>query len=147
MIPPSGREHQPVLAESNRPRHFGFRFSRRFRLAALPFGVTPGRSWVTVQDGELRVRYGPWRVVTPLANVVSVRRTGPFNLLKAAGPARLSLADRGLTFASNPDAGLCIEFAEPVRGLEPTGALRHPGLTVTVTDPDGLRAALLAGRS
>jgi len=37
---------------------------------------------------------------------------------------------------------VCICFREPVTGLDPTGRLRHPGLTVTVADVDGLVAAL-----
>jgi hypothetical protein len=35
-----------------------------------------------------------------------------------------------------------VSFADPVSGMEPTGRLRHPNLTVTVADPDGLAAAL-----
>ena len=37
---------------------------------------------------------------------------------------------------------LCLLFAEPVSGLLPGGHLLHPGLTVTVADPAGLRDAL-----
>ena len=50
--------------------------------------------------------------------------------------ARLSLADRGLTFGTVATRGVCIQFREPVRGIEPTGLLRHPNLTVTVAEPD-----------
>ena len=35
----------------------------------------------------------------------------------------------------NPDEGVCIRFAEPVRGMDPMGKIRHPGLTVTVAEP------------
>jgi hypothetical protein len=50
----------------------------------------------------------------------------------------LAVTDRGLTFATNGERGVLISFHEPVPGLEPTGLLRHPELTVTVADIDGL---------
>jgi len=52
------------------------------------------------------------------------------------------VADRGLTFATNGERGLCIRFRDPVSGIEPTGHLRHPGLTVTVADVDALARVL-----
>ena len=50
--------------------------------------------------------------------------------------------DRGLTFATNGDRGVCIKFHRSVRGIAPLGLLRHPALTVTVEDVDGLVARL-----
>jgi hypothetical protein len=44
--------------------------------------------------------------------------------------------------ATTTGKGVCIRFLKPVRGLEPLGVLRHPGLTVTPRDPDGLVEAL-----
>ena len=122
--------------------HFPFRFATPYRWAALPFGVTPSTSGVEVTADELRIRFGPWRLSTPLSNVRQTSVTGPYGFAKVAGPAHLSVADRGLTFATNGDRGLCMLLHEPVRGLEPTGRLRHPGVTVTVADCDGLAAAL-----
>jgi hypothetical protein len=101
---------------------FSFRFTPAYRLAGLPFMVTPGRCAATVDESELSVRFGLWAVRTELANVCSSELIGPFSFLKTAGPAHLSLADRGLTFATNPDRGLCIRFREPVAGIEPTGS-------------------------
>lgn len=121
---------------------FPFRFDPVHRALALPFGVTPGNSAVEVADGELVARYGRWTVRTPLTNVAGTCVTGPYTTLRTGGPARMSAVDRGLTFSSNGERGLCILFHEPVTGLEPTGRLRHPGLTVTVADIDGLAAAL-----
>jgi hypothetical protein len=123
---------------------FPFRFTTPYRLAGLPFGITPATAAVHVHDGELAVRFGPWRVRTILANVTSTTVTGPFGFLKTAGPAHLSLADRGLTMATNGARGLCITFREAVPGIEPTGILRHPALTVTVADCQGLAAVLTA---
>jgi hypothetical protein len=71
-----------------------------------------------------------------------VEITGPYAFLKTAGPARLAITDQGLTFASNGERGVLISFAEPIRGLDPLGLVRHPELTVTVTDTDGLAAHL-----
>ncbi len=123
---------------------FPFHFAPVHRLFALLFGVTPGQTSVDISDGRLVARYGLWTVSTPLSNVAGTQVTGPYSTLKTIGPARLSLADHGLTFSSNGERGLCISFHEPVRGLEPTGRLRHPGLTVTVADVVGLAAALAA---
>ena len=123
-------------------RNFEFRFATAFRLAALPFGITPSRCGVGLHEERFEARFGPWRVRTGLDNIASVELVGPFGFLKTAGPARLSLADRGVTFATNPDQGVCVRFHRPVRGIEPTGIVRHPGLTVTVADCAGLREAL-----
>ncbi|MGH8910328.1 MAG: hypothetical protein ACRD0K_28495 [Egibacteraceae bacterium] len=125
---------------------FEFSFSGRYRAVSLLFGVTPRTAYVDVSDERILARFGPWSVCTPLANVAGTQITGPYWALKTIGPARLSLADRGLTFATNTRRGLCICFRDPVSGIEPTGCLHHPALTVTVSDIDGL-AALFAARS
>ena len=132
-------------AEPSPGRTFEFAFDPLYRAVALVFGVTAGRTGVKVGNGRLVARYGPWRLETDVANVAGTEVTGPYRTLSTIGPAHLSLADRGLTFSSNGRRGLCIRFKEPVPGIEPTGRLRHPGLTVTVADVDGLAAALAAG--
>ena len=124
---------------------FDFRFDSRYRKAARPFGVTPERAWVAVGDGELEARFGPWHVRTPLGNVTGAEITGPYAFLKTAGPARLAITDRGLTFASNGERGVRIDFASPVPGIDPLGLIRHPELTVTVTDVDELVRVLEGG--
>jgi hypothetical protein len=123
---------------------FGFAFDPLYRLAGLPFGVTASTALVVVDPdrGTLLARFGPWRVETSLANVTGVELAGPYRRITTIGPARLSFADRGLTFATNNRRGVCVSFADPAPGIEPTGRLRHPNLTVTVADPDGLAAAL-----
>ncbi len=124
---------------------FPFRFDLPYRIAAAPFGVTPRTTWAEVDDDSLEVRFGPWTVRTELDNIAGVEESGPFGFLKTAGPAHLSFADRGLTFATNGQRGLCMRFVEPVGGIDPLGRIRHPGLTVTVDRIDLLRAALDAG--
>lgn len=118
---------------------FDFRSTYRRPLACL--GVTPSRAWLTVDGGRLLVRFGPWMVDTALTNVDDVEVTGPYRPIKAIGP-HVSMADRGLTFGTNADRGVCLRFSEPVRGIDPAGAVRHPGLTVTVEDPEGVAADL-----
>lgn len=122
---------------------FPFRFAPAYRRLARPFGVTFERAWVELSEEELVARYGPWRVRTPLSNVAHVEATGPYAFLKTAGPARLAATDRWLTFASNGDRGVRIAFHSPVAGIDRAGRIRHPELTVTVLDVDGLVAALL----
>jgi hypothetical protein len=121
---------------------FRFRFTHGYRLAGLPFGVTPGRTGATVADGRLVVRFGPWRVDTPLANIAGVEVTGPYAFLKTAGPAHLAITDRGLTFATNGQRGACLRFHTPISGLDPLGLIKHPTLTLTVADIDGFIRAL-----
>lgn len=120
------------------PRRFVFAFDAAYRLVSLPFGVTPNRAWVQIDDEHLEARFGPWYVRTPLTNVVGTESSGPYQWSKTIGPAHLSFADQGLTFATNGERGVCIRFAEPVTGIDPFGTVRHPGLTVTVADPEGL---------
>ena len=121
---------------------FPFAFTRAYRLAALPFGITPRSAYVEVAGDELRVRYGLWSLRTPLGNIESTELTGGFTFLKTAGPPHLSFADRGVTFASNGDRALCVQFREPVPAIDPTKRIVHPGATLTVADPEGLREAL-----
>jgi hypothetical protein len=124
------------------PTRFPFRFHPTYRRLARLFGVTPERAWVDLSSDELEARYGPWRVRTPMTNIARVEVTGPYSPLKTAGPARLGITDRGLTFASNGDRGVCITFHSPVPGIDPFGRIRHPELTLTVLDVDRLAAAL-----
>jgi hypothetical protein len=125
-------------------QRFGFRFDRLHRLLALPFGVTPGRAHVDVDHRAHRLvaRFGPWCVETPLENVEHLELTGGYFPVKTVGGAHVSLADRGLTFATNDREGVCIGFKEPVPGIDPGGLIRHRALTVTVDDTEALIAAL-----
>jgi hypothetical protein len=124
------------------PTRFPFRFDPTYRRLARLFGVTPERAWVDLGDDELEARYGPWRLRTPTSNIADAELTGPYSFFKTVGPARLGITDRGLTFASNRDRGVCISFHSPVPGIDPFGRIRHPELTVTVLDVDGLMKKL-----
>lgn len=124
---------------------FPFRFHPVFRAVQRPLGITPGSASVRIEGEHLDIEFGRWRVRTPLSNVVSTQVTGPYSWPKVIGPPHLSLADRGLTFATNRDRGVCVHLDRPVRGIEPLGLVRHPAVTVTVSDVTGLAEVL--GRS
>ncbi len=125
---------------------FAFAFETRYARAERLFRVTPATTGIVLTGSQLRVRFGPWRVVVGRYNITGVTVTGPYAFAKTAGPARLGITDRGLTFATNSRAGVCLEFAAPITGIDPAGWIRHPNLTLTPDDVDGLRR-LLAERS
>lgn len=124
---------------------FEFRFAPPYLVAGLPFGVTPRTTHVEVEDGVLHVRFGLWILRTPVTNVAATEVTGPYSVLKTLGPAHLSLSDGGITFATNRQRGLCVRLRQPVPAIEPLGRVRHPGLTVTIDDVDGLARLLAPG--
>lgn len=130
--------------DDRRTERHPFRIDARYRIPALLVGVREDRAWVELDGTGLRARFGPWYLATPLANVTGAGVSGPYAFARTAGPAHLSLADRGLTFATNGELGVCFTFDEPVPGMEPTGRLRHPGLTVTVADPEALVTTAVA---
>lgn len=122
-------------------REFSFRFDPAFKPFLLALGIAPQTTGVTVDDTGLRARFGPWCVETSIANVAGGQISGPYRWYRAIG-ARFSFADGGLTFGTSTRQGACISFHEPVAGLDPFGALRHPGLTLTVDEPRELLGEL-----
>ncbi len=124
------------------PARFDFLYVGAVGLAAEAFTATSRRAFVEVSDEALTIRFGPWMMTTPLSNIAAIQESGPYAMWKVIGPPRVSFADRGITFATNHDRGVCISFFEPIPGVEPTGRVLHPGVTVTVSDPGGLVAAL-----
>ena len=71
----------------------------------------------------------------------AVRLTDPFHWYRAIGP-RLWLADHGLTFGTSTTCGVWLQLRDPVPGIDPTGLIRHPDLTLTVADPQRFAAAM-----
>jgi hypothetical protein len=128
-------------APTNAIRH-RFGYEAALRPFAYAVGAVPSRTYVEVDDERIVVRFGPWCLRTTIGNVAGFEQTGPYSFPKVAGPPHLSLVDRGITFATNRQQGVCIRFREPVAGIEPTGRLRHPAATVTVADPTVLTAQL-----
>lgn len=137
------RERQPVR-EPTGPRRSGeplrltevhYRMWARFAGPAWLRRLLGDRNGLRLDAGGLSVRLGPWLVTTPLDNLAGAAVTGPYRPWRALGP-HLSLADRGLTLGTTTERGVCLSFRGPVRGLDPWGLVRHPGLTVTVDEPE-----------
>ncbi|HUH07085.1 MAG TPA: hypothetical protein VML96_04670 [Egibacteraceae bacterium] len=125
-------------------QRFAFRFDRRWAPALFLLGVTPYTASVVIAGDRLRIRFGLWALDTPLANVAGATVTGPYRAIKAIGP-RGSWVDRGVSYGTNAENGVCIRLHEPVASLDPFGWLLHPGVTVTVAEPEALVAALEGG--
>ena len=123
---------------------FPFRFDPRFAPCCASEGSPRTNSVVEVDEATFTARFGRWPVETPTTNLARFEITGDYRWWRAIG-VRGSLADRGITFGSNADAGVCVCFRDPIDRLGAVGAPRAPpALTVTVDDVDGL-AETLAG--
>jgi hypothetical protein len=119
---------------------FPYRFAMRYAPMWLPFGARPGRDGVTLtSDGAFKASFGFLKLETRLDNVAGGHITEGYRWYTAIG-ARLSLADDGLTFGTNPDRGVCVHFHERVPRV--LGFKPHSALTVTVADCDALVAAI-----
>jgi hypothetical protein len=120
--------------------HFGYDVDRRYLPVLLPFLVRPEKDGVTLtDDGSFVATFGFLRVVTHRDNVVGAHLTRDYRWWTAIG-ARMSRRDDGLTFGTNARAGVCIHFDQKVPSrLRRRG---HSALTVTVSDLQGLIAAL-----
>ena len=133
--------HDVWTAEHGRGLSFPFAFRGPAGVAARLAGARPSNG-VELAHGRLTIRFGPRTLDTDLDNVVDAEESGPYQLVKVVGMPHLSLADRGITFATNTDAGVCLTFRTPVPAALPVDLLRHPGATVTVDDPAGLVRAV-----
>jgi hypothetical protein len=118
---------------------FPYRFDNRWKpmFAGLRVGADDG---VTItDDGRLRATYGRFEIDTPLDNIDHTQITGPHRWYTAVG-LRLSFSDDGITFGTNHQRGLCIEFVETVPRV--IGFKPHSALWVSVADPEALAAAI-----
>lgn len=119
---------------------FEFEFETKYRFLLLPLGVRPQNSFVSLEGDEFHSKFGRWEVRTPLSNITGYQRSGDYKWFKAIG-IRGSAVDNGLTFGSSTRQGVCLKFDNPIKAFIP-GMKPHPGLTVTISDADGLVAAL-----
>lgn len=120
---------------------FPFAFDARYAWILRGLGVKPENAELTLGNGDLAVRFGRWHTSTPIDNISCYQITENYRWYKAIG-IRGSLADHGLTFGTNADKGLCVKFVDPIPALLPLSPIKHPGMTVTVADIEGLAAAL-----
>ena len=130
------------LRSPRRPvtQRFLFDFDPRYLRILRLLGVRPDNCWVEVGQ-DLEAHYGRWHTRTPVANITQVCVTGPYVPRRGVGP-HLSLKDHGITFGTNARKGICSLFREPVTGIDPIGAIKHPGLTLTLADIEGFAAAV-----
>lgn len=122
---------------------YPFHFDSRFRPFLFALGVRPETTWAEVGEDGVVARFGPWRVAIAADNIADVCLTGPYQAVKAIG-ARVSFADRGLTFGTSTRGGVCLLLREPVTGIDPAGLVRHPGLTLTVADREAFATSVRA---
>ena len=115
---------------------FPIRIGRRSRGFVRLWTARPETSYVDLND-ELDVRFGRFRLRTPIANIASWRIEGPFRWITAIG-LRRSVRHADVSFAGSPHGGVRIDFKERV----PWGFLRVPAIYVGVDDLDGLAAEL-----
>jgi len=121
-------------------QQFGYAIDRRYLPLLLPFGFKRDQDGVTLTDDALEATFGFFRVITARQNVAGAHITRGYRWWTAFG-VRGSMADDGLSFGTNHEAGVCIHFAEnvPSRLSKKRG---HSALTVTVEDLRGLTRAL-----
>lgn len=127
---------------SGRSSTFEFAADPALRRWSRLFGVRAEECTVTLSGERLTITFGRWALRTTPSNVADIAVTGPYRWWKVAGPPRLSLADRGVTFATTNRRGVCVRFRRPVRAIDPFGLIRHPAATLTVVDPERLAAGL-----
>jgi hypothetical protein len=121
-------------------RQFRYAIDNRYLPLILPFGLRRKRDGVTLGgDGSFVATFGFFSVATSLDNITGAHVTRNYRWWTAFG-VRASMADDGLSFGTNHQAGVCVHFAAKVPSrLSKSG---HSALTVTVEDLEGLTAAL-----
>jgi len=130
----------PTIPE---PAHvFPFAFSDPLGLPLRAAGIWPFSAVVSVNARELRIRYGPWSLRTPVTNVASARVVPGPGWMDVVGPPRVSLRDGSVTFATARTRAVRLRLLDPVPGGVPLSFVRHPAVTVTVRDPEGLVSVL-----
>lgn len=115
---------------------FNFAVDPALRRWSRAFGVRPESCTATLTPQELSVAFGPWSLSTSPANIEAVSVTGPYRWWKVVGPPRLSLSDRGITFATTAQRGVCLELRQAVGAIDPLHVIRHPNITITVAEPE-----------
>lgn len=118
---------------------FPYRLDQRWKPLFAALRVTADDAVELTDHGLLVASFGRVSVETPLDNIDHTLITGPHRWYTAVG-LRLSFSDDGLTFGTNHDKGLCIEFREKVPKV--IGFRDHSALWVSVADPEGLAAAI-----
>jgi hypothetical protein len=117
-------------------RRFPIRIGRRSRPLLLLFGVRGGNAYVDLGQ-DVDVRFGFFRLTTPVANVAEWRLEGPWSWITAIG-VRNGIRHGDIAFDGTHTGGVRMDVGEPVR----FGPLRRTAIYVTVEDLEGFAAAL-----
>src|ERR1700742_2674378 len=102
-----------VQGDKRMTQRFGYAVDRRYLPLLLPFRFKPDRDGVTLSDDTFEATFGFFRVATARDNITGAHITRNYRWWTAFG-VRGSMADDGLSFGTNHDAGVCIHFAEKV---------------------------------
>lgn len=137
--PRGGRPQPPRATVPGMGERFDYRFDRRWAGLFATLRVKGSDGVEITDDGRLLATYGWAKIDTPVTNVDHTEISGPHRWWTAVG-LRLSFADDGITFGTNSERGLCIGFVERVPKV--IGWRPHSALWVSVTDPEGLAAAI-----
>jgi hypothetical protein len=106
----------------------------------LLFGVRGANAYVDL-GRDVDVRFGFFRVTTPLANVMSWRIEGPWAWITAIG-VRSAIRHGDISFDGTHTGGVRMDLREPIR----FGPLRRDAVYVSVEDLEGFAAALASAR-
>ncbi len=118
---------------------FPYKLDKRWFALFAALGVNDSDGVHITETGMLLATFGRVKVETPLANIDHTKVTGPHRWYTAVG-LRLSFSDDGLTFGTNHERGLCIEFKEKIPKV--IGWRDHSALWASVADPEGLAVAI-----
>lgn len=119
---------------------FPIRIGRRSRrFIRLFFTATPETAYAELAD-DLVIRFGRFRLETPVSNLASWRIEGPWRWITAIG-VRRSVRHADVSFAGSPHGGVRIDFRDPVRW----GPLTVPAVYVGADDLEAFAAALGGG--
>src|SRR4029453_9638641 len=110
------------------------RIGPRSRAVVRLFGATPETAHAEVGD-DLEIRFGRFRIETPVANIARYRIEGPFTWIKAIG-VRRGFRGGGVWFCGGPHGAVRIDLNDPV----PWGPLKVPAVWAGADDLDGLAA-------
>ena len=117
---------------------FPIRIGPRSRAVVRLFGATPETAYAELGD-DLEIRFGRFRIRTPIANVARYRIEGPFPWITAIG-VRMSVRHRDVSFCGSNHGAVRMDLVERVRW----GPVRVPAVWAGADDLDGLAAALSA---
>jgi hypothetical protein len=118
------------------PVRFPIRIGRRSRAVVRLFGATPSTAYAEIGH-DLEIRFGRFRIRTPVANIDRYRIEGPFTWIKAIG-VRRSLRGGDVSFCGSAHGAVRMDLKERV----PFGPFKVPAVWAGADDLDGLATEL-----